>query len=535
MKNLYYLILLAASFSSFGQKGIPKYEIGHFVDFNEQLISGYYDFDYEPKKSLEVNYISSENFAAGYYYDKEGVKISGLLKYSLQDRSLTFRSIDVNSERTLKPGDCKGYVINVDTFSVVKNVEVFGVFGPRTSDHGEFAENIENIEGMKFYKFIATGSQGNYVQYIVQKPDGSESITFPSGNGKFRKIASEIFKDDIVLVADIEKGKYKADDIPSMLKIFKYGKLYKKNQNVFYNSSWDEVNDIKEASYYSKIESVQDSTFHLSYFFKNGFKIYDGNFTSFYPHKKRGEFDFYYPNGQMRKKVVYVDNKPKGAIEYFMNGNIHRIFYFSFGGEVIYSQINNEQGVGILKSRGVTIESFLDTFTGREITYEYVDQKLSNVYYTDLNGEKIFQLCERNAKLSEFKDLQKEVKDKLKYPAQSIENYSHGYALIKCIVEPTGLVSEVSLIKGVDTDCDAAIIDFMSCLKGRAYWKPGKVDGAYVRQEIILPVDFSILGQSSYKNHYYNFWMQNHMMQQQMMMNQQWMNQQILKVPTGRF
>jgi hypothetical protein len=87
------------------------------------------------------------------------------------------------------------------------------------------------------------------------------------------------------------------------------------------------------------------------------------------------------------------------------------------------------------------------------------------------------------------------------------------------------------LVKGVDTDCDAAIIDFLSCLKERAYWKPAKIDGLSVRQEIILPVDFSIHGQSAYKNHYNNFWMQNHLMQQQQMM----MNQQMFKVPAGRF
>jgi hypothetical protein len=531
MKKLFYILLLTISFNSFGQNLITNYEIGHFVDFNGQLINGYYDFDYEPEKSLDVNYVSGENFSVGYYYDKQGLKINGLLKYSLQDRNLIFKSVDVNSQRTIKADDCKGYVINVDTFSVVKNVEIIGVFGPRISDHAEFAENIENIAGMKFYKFSAIGPQSNYVKYIVQKTDTSDFTTFPSGNGKFIKLAAEIFKDDAVLKADIEKGKYQVDDIPTILKIFKYRKLYEKNQNIFYNSSWDEINNPNEATYYSKIESVKDSTFHLSYFFKNDVKIYDGKFTSFYPHKKKGEFVFYYPNGQIRKKVMYVDNKPKSVIEYFRNENIHRTYFISFNGEVVYTVLNNEQGLDILNDKGLSKELFLDTVTNREITYEYMDRKLENVYYTDADGGKVFQFCKRNAKLTGFKDLQKDLKDKLIYPAKSIDKYSHGYALINCIIEPTGLVSEVTLVKGVDTDCDAAIIDFLSCLKERAYWKPAKIDGLSVRQEIILPVDFSIHGQSAYKNHYNNFWMQNHLMQQQQMM----MNQQMFKVPAGRF
>ena len=70
---------------------------------------------------------------------------------------------------------------------------------------------------------------------------------------------------------------------------------------------------------------------------------------------------------------------------------------------------------------------------------------------------------------------------------------------------------------------DKATLDFLSRFKTETYWKAAKVDGKEVKQEIIFPIDFSILNTAIYRNNYYNFWWQNNMMmqQQQMMMQQQ--------------
>jgi TonB family protein len=101
--------------------------------------------------------------------------------------------------------------------------------------------------------------------------------------------------------------------------------------------------------------------------------------------------------------------------------------------------------------------------------------------------------------------LQKLITEKVKYPVQSIQNSIHGYVLLKCIIDPSGIVSEINLTKGLDSDCDQAILDFLTCFKTEIYWNPGKVDGKAVKQEIIIPIDFSIIETSSYRNHYYNF------------------------------
>ena len=532
MKKLIYFFAITFSCGLFGQNLIKNYEIGCFVDYNKKIINGYYDFDYGPKTALNVSYSANENFAKGYYFDKDGLRINGLLKYSQSDRELKFKLDDNDIEKSIKAEESRGYIIGIDTFSVVKNVVIIGLFGEKMSNKSEFAENIENVAGIKFYKFSADGSNGvSYAKYLVKNNEASDFVTFPSGSGKFKKFAVDIFGSDPILKSNFENGKYGESDVPSIIKIFKYRKLYDKGQNILFNSVRDETNSADESSYYSKIESVQDSVFHLIHFFKDGLKIYDGNFTSFYPHRKQDDFSFYYPNGGVRRMLSYKNNKPKEAIDFFENGKTHRIYDILEYGTIIYREVYNEDNVNILDKNGNGNESFLDRVSGKKITYDYENKKLKSVYFIDSNGEKIYQLCENNAEIKKFNSLQKSIKEKLIYPLESVQNDNHGHVLVKCIVEPTGLVSDVSLIKGLDSDCDKVTLDFLSCFKTEIYWKPGKVDGKSVKQEIILPIDFSINNTSSYRNNYYNFWFINNMMMQQQMMIQQ---QQIMRAPSFR-
>jgi hypothetical protein len=268
MKTLLYLLVVTFSCCINGQSITTNYEIGSFVDYNKKIISGYFDFDYEPKTSLNVIYSSAGSFEKGIYYDNNGLKVSGLLKYSQSDRALKFKLNEKDEEKSIKADESNGYIIGIDTFSVVKNVMVEGVFGDRISGKSEFAEKIENVAGMQFYKFMAEGASGiSYSKYVVKISDDSDFVTFPSGEGKFKKMAADVFGNDPVLKMQIENGKYDEKDIPSIIKIYKYRKLYQRGQNIFYNSFRDETNNPDKSTYYSKIVSVQDSVFHTAHFF----------------------------------------------------------------------------------------------------------------------------------------------------------------------------------------------------------------------------------------------------------------------------
>jgi hypothetical protein len=206
MRKIFYFIAITFCIHSAGQTLIPNYEIGNFIDYNQKVINGYYDFDYEPKTKLNVSYQASENFAKGYYLDSEGKKVIGLLKYSHDDRELKFKLYEKDFEKSIEAVNTKGYVIGIDTSSVVDNVILLGNFGDKLSKNAEFAELIETIDGVKFYKFSTIAPNGNfYSKYIICKNLFFE--TFPTRKSKFIEMATDVFGSDLVLKSYIQNGK----------------------------------------------------------------------------------------------------------------------------------------------------------------------------------------------------------------------------------------------------------------------------------------------------------------------------------------
>ena len=252
--------------------------------------------------------------------------------------------------------------------------------------------------------------------------------------------------------------------MPIIIKLLKSKFFYEQQKRIYFNSSWDEIDKGEKCAYYANIESLHDSVFHFSYYFNNDIKIYEGDFTSFYPHKKKGDFMFYYPNGITRKKVNYENNKPKTGIDYYTNGGVHREYNITEESN-IYNQIYDNKGNELLDETGKGEEIFYDSNNDREITFEYINNELNTVYFIDSNDTKIYQLCEKNAKIKAFKNVQSYIETRLDYPINSIKEYNHGYVLVKCIVKPSGEISDFQLIKKMDPFCDKSILDYFELYK----------------------------------------------------------------------
>ncbi len=498
------------------QNSIEGYEIGHYIDMNMQIIDGYFDFSYEPGNCFIISYTVGADFTPGYYYDMDGKKTNGLLKYSQSNTYFKFKTSDNEKGKTIGPDECMGYVIGADSFAVIQNFDVYRNLGAFNSKKREFAEVLDKVDSITFYKHIRTGYRKIITTYIIKKDMDNNYLSIPKGKNNFKKTAVDIFGEFEPLKDDIQKGKYNVDDIPTMIKLLKYKKKYDAGERIYFNSSWDEADNYKEYAYYASIESLQDSIFLIKYYFNNDIPICEGNYTSFYPHIKQGTFVFYYPNGIVRKKIYYHHNNPRLINTYFKNGSIHWS-YANTGETLFFEKVNDSKGNNILNDSGNGIELFFDSITNRQINYEYINHRLINVHYVDSNSEKVYQLCEKNAKLKSFESLQAKIKEEVDYPINAIKEYNHGYILLKCIIETTGLISDLKLIKGIDFDCDISIMDLLPLLKTDKHWKPGKITGENVKQEIVLPVDFSIKGFSRYRDHYV-YWMRKFML-----MNTNWM------------
>ncbi len=85
------------------------------------------------------------------------------------------------------------------------------------------------------------------------------------------------------------------------------------------------------------------------------------------------------------------------------------------------------------------------------------------------------------AKLMEY------ISTNINYPQRARKLGIQGRVFVGFVVEPDGSVSNVKLLRGIDSDCDE---EAMRVIKSLPKWKPGKQHGKPVRVYYQLPIFF---------------------------------------------
>jgi len=85
--------------------------------------------------------------------------------------------------------------------------------------------------------------------------------------------------------------------------------------------------------------------------------------------------------------------------------------------------------------------------------------------------------------------MMKYIKDNLKYPITAFEKGIQGRVIIRFVVEKTGTINNVELIRGIDPACDK---EALRVIKTMPDWKPGKMKGESVSVYFTLPIDFKM-------------------------------------------
>ena len=95
--------------------------------------------------------------------------------------------------------------------------------------------------------------------------------------------------------------------------------------------------------------------------------------------------------------------------------------------------------------------------------------------------------------LAEFpgglKQLSKFISFNIRYPEKAFEDGIHGKVFVSFIVEKTGNLTELKVIKGIGGGCDE---ETLRILRKSPLWKPGSVLGKPVRSRFAFPVVFKI-------------------------------------------
>lgn len=511
MKKCFILVLvciLIFSSFSFSQNLIPNYEFGYHFDNNQVLLPGYYDFDYEPKKTEKVYQNYALDFTPGYYIDDEGLRVQGFLKSGGDE--FQFKN-NLNDKRGFKmtADECIGYVIGSDSFVVIKDkiVEYDSILLYFSKSGNRFVLYLDKVGDMTFYKTPFT-------QFFMKKDNSEEYIKVPIGIFKFQKFGREFFKDYSYIVNQINKLEFRSSDMESLIKVIKYAHLHSRGQNVYFDYNWKEISNSSDASYFAEIISFEDSTFRIKYSTIDSILLYEGSFSSLYPHFKHGEFFLYYPDGSVRKKVSYKDNVVKHHLFYYPNGNKHMEVIRNWGIDH-YFKVYDENEMNVLDEKGNGNISFIDPVLNRLITLEFEKHFLKRAFYIDKQGIKIYQVCDSNAKLIKSKEM--------KYPLASLYDKSYGLVLAKVLLDPEGLVKDIEIIRGVDRYTNEQVFKTLQSGKNSIEWSSGKVGKGKVSQEIVVPFDFAIFSISRYNSFFPHF------KTMQMEMHMQMMNQQMMR------
>jgi len=77
----------------------------------------------------------------------------------------------------------------------------------------------------------------------------------------------------------------------------------------------------------------------------------------------------------------------------------------------------------------------------------------------------------------------------LKYPQQDVVKGTEGTVYVSFIVEASGAVSNVSILRGLSEGCDEEVVRVIKLMPS---WSPGKQRNKAVRVKMHLPVKFSL-------------------------------------------
>jgi TonB family protein len=116
----------------------------------------------------------------------------------------------------------------------------------------------------------------------------------------------------------------------------------------------------------------------------------------------------------------------------------------------------------------------------------FVNVKYLNDYKVDTTG-KIYKTVEQfpmypkgNFALQDF------IKENLEYPKQAKLSNIQGTVLLRYIVEPSGLMTNIGIAKSIGGGCDQEAIRILEMIK----WYPGRIEDKFVRTEMTFPFYF---------------------------------------------
>lgn len=127
--------------------------------------------------------------------------------------------------------------------------------------------------------------------------------------------------------------------------------------------------------------------------------------------------------------------------------------------------------------------------TGQEEVVVFTEP-VKEVITDEGDPEKIFLVVEQPPEFEGgLQELYKFLYANIRYPAQAMRMGIEGNVYVSFVVDATGQISEVQIVKGIGAGCDE---ETLRVVKMMPPWKPGKQRGRPVKVRFSLPVKFKL-------------------------------------------
>jgi hypothetical protein len=469
-------------------------QIGYQFDVNGYPFDGYHDpLIYSPKKTIK-NIHNSDSYELGYYYDKNGTKIDGHIKYG--KNKIWFKK-DSSSKR-IKAEEISSLVIGVDSFFTISNFKIFESYKKKP----EFVQFLANINGALYVKHYRFTSDRVIETYLIKQKNNEEWNDITNCY-IFDKEALKYFGHIPYLKRKISTGELTKDHMMTLITISDYQNKADKNQAIYFDSYWQEVITPSKATFSGTLINKTDSSWIMTYS-KNGTKLYEVNYSSFYPDIKNGLYKSFYPDGSLRKEITYLNDMPKMAKSYEMNGELFSNYNHNqvilkkdtLNDIITYTNHNGIFDKNQIDTTKVISKNFYDKFTDKTFTQIFKKNQLVKSTYK-LNSNIIYQITNPNYDL-DISSLQNKFKNYMSNvnyeEALSID--AQGIILVSFTINDKGVITKNKILNQLHPELDQIIIEFLTKfgLNGNRSHKfqPYKIKKEKMYCEFVIPFEFII-------------------------------------------
>ncbi len=493
------LVLIFISINSVNS----QIKVGLKQDINGIPFNGYYDpFVYSPSKKISKVH-NSNSFEIGYYFDKSGKKISGLIKF--QDNKIWFKKNKHGQSIKLKPDEIKRFEIGVDSFFAISKYYYKNILKTKPV-YVQFISEFNGYTFVKYYNFKGMGNNVIEESYLVKSKDGDIWGDFNYKN-KFEENALKYFGHIPYLKEKIKSEQYKNKDIFSMIKMAEYFEKFKNSKPILYDKYWQETNDNDKSEYSARITEKQDSIWTFDYY-KGDKKLYSANYSSFFPNTKNGDFICYFPDEQIRQILKYEKNEVKEVKLFYENGTL-KTHYKIAKRKSKYSTVKDVEvkyhivvadslGNNIIKNdiKKTSIQEF-DEFINETYTNIYKNNKLFSSYRL-VDSDTVFQITDKTFKYK-MNSLKRRfsnfMSDKNYDKALSVN--AQGTILISLVIDENGYAIENSRLNSIHPEIDKLVDKFIKNelsieANMRFKFKPYKKGKIKKQYEFVVPIVFSV-------------------------------------------